>query len=47
MYVRRALSCLFAIPLVCVALAASVRAQGFEGPVSLGGPGIGGGSGDG
>ena len=41
MNVGRALLCLVATPVVCVALATSIRAQGFEGPVSFGGSGLG------
>lgn len=45
MNVGRALLCLVAMPVMCVALATPVRAQGFLGPISFGGPGPGG-SGD-
>jgi hypothetical protein len=44
MYVGRALLCLVASPLLCAALATSIRGQGSDGPISIGGP-IGGGDG--
>jgi hypothetical protein len=43
MKVGSALLCLLASPLLCLVPGSPTRAQSFEGPVSFGGPGVGGG----
>jgi hypothetical protein len=41
MKVASAVLCLVASPLLCLVLGSPTRAQGFDGPVSSGGPGVG------